>query len=363
MSTFRSSAATLLAAVALASPPETRALGTGDIVVVERDGTGPGAPGALFVVNRTSGVRALLSDFGAAGQGATGIDPVAAAAASANSMYVIDTNAGTAQHGALFRVDATTGARTRVSDFGDPVQGVLGPQPVALVVAAGTLYVVDIAGADGIGTVLRVDPVDGSRSVVSDFGAAGQGPLGADPTGIAIAASGSLLVCDEDAGTGGLGALFVVDPVSGARTLASDFGAVAQGPLGSNPVAIAMRANGTALVLDYDAGTNSRGGLFEIDLGSGARTLLSDLGAAVQGPIGDFPHGVSVEPAGTALVVDRDLGTAARGSVLRVDLVSGARTTLSDFGDSAQGPVGSTPIGIVSFRDPGQILADSFESN
>ena len=40
------------------------ALDDGAIVVVERDGTAPGAPGALFIVDRATGLRTLLSDFG-----------------------------------------------------------------------------------------------------------------------------------------------------------------------------------------------------------------------------------------------------------------------------------------------------------
>jgi hypothetical protein len=35
---------------------------------------------------------------------------------------------------------------------------------------------------------------------------------------------GDILVIDPGAGTGGLGALFRVDPITGARTLLSDFG-------------------------------------------------------------------------------------------------------------------------------------------
>ena len=52
-------------------------------------------------------------------------------------------------------------------------------------------------------------------------------------------------VIDLDAGTGGKGALFTVDPVSGARTLLSDFGA---GPnLGLNPYGVAVYRQQTAV--------------------------------------------------------------------------------------------------------------------
>ena len=51
---------------------------------------------------------------------------------------------------------------------------------------------------------------------------------------------GDILVADFDAGTSGRGALFSVNPSTGARTVISDFGAVAQGPLGEGPVGLVV---------------------------------------------------------------------------------------------------------------------------
>ncbi|MGH8476923.1 MAG: hypothetical protein ACRER2_14340, partial [Methylococcales bacterium] len=64
------------------------------------------------------------------------------------------------------------------------------------------------------------------------------------------------LVVDEEAGTGGRGALFRVDPA------------------------------GALLVVDFDAGTGLNGALFRVDPAGGNRTLLSDFGDAGQGPLG-----------------------------------------------------------------------------
>jgi hypothetical protein len=55
-----------------------------------------------------------------------------------------------------------------------------------------------------------------------------------------IESSGGLLVIDALAGTGGLGALFRVNPSTGVRTLLSDFGNVAQGPTGYDPYGVAI---------------------------------------------------------------------------------------------------------------------------
>jgi hypothetical protein len=82
---------------------------------------------------------------------------------------------------------------------------------------------------------------------------------GRPPAAQAQLAPGDILVIDQLAGTGGLGALFRVNPVTGVRTLLSDFGNAAQGPLGRLPFGVALEAAGTILVSHQDAGSGSRG--------------------------------------------------------------------------------------------------------
>jgi hypothetical protein len=137
--------------------------------------------------------------------------------------------------------------------------------------ASGQILVVDAAaGTGGLGALFRVDSVTGTRTLLSDFGAGAQGPLGIDPVGVAVEASGQILVADETGGTGLLGALFRVDPTTGARTLLSDFGAGAQGPLGVNPTGVTVEASGQILVVDPSTGTGGGGALFRIAPGGPA---------------------------------------------------------------------------------------------
>ena len=108
----------------------------------------------------------------------------------------------------------------------------------------------------GAGVLFRVDATTGARTILSDFGNAAQGPMGVEPVGIAPSPLGDLLVTDTEAGTGGNGALFRVDPTTGSRTLLSDFGNPSQGPLGQTPTGVARGASGTVFVVDPDAGTD-----------------------------------------------------------------------------------------------------------
>lgn len=90
---------------------------------------------------------------------------------SPGDALVIDFNAGTGSLGALFRLDPMKGARTLVSDFGNPAQGPLSGEPiVGAVEASGQILVTDIGTASPSALLLRVNPTNGIRTVVSDFG-------------------------------------------------------------------------------------------------------------------------------------------------------------------------------------------------
>jgi hypothetical protein len=158
----------------------------------------------------------------------------------------------------LISVNPITGLRKLVSDFGDETQGPSGVDPARLAIdASGSVFVIDpSAGTSlesceisffkpGCGALFKVDPLTGNRILVSDFGVAAKGTIGVFPFALAIDASGDVFVLDLSAGTprppceAGCGALFRVNPVTGVRTLLSNFGVQAQGPLGSRVSGVA----------------------------------------------------------------------------------------------------------------------------
>ncbi len=297
------------------APPAHAQLTPGDILVADFE-AGPNGAGLLFKVDRTTGVRTVLSDFGNAAQGPTGQSPFGVAVVDVDTVLVVDSQ-GVGGAGALFVVNGTTGARTLLSNFADPSQGPLGVDPVGIALGAGGILVTDIDGGTNLnGALLRIHPLTGVRTLLSDFGNPSQGPLGKTPTGVAVGPGGIILVMDPDGGTdvpndgknGGNGALFVVDPISGARTVLSDFGNPTQGPTGSKPAGVAPGPNGVILVVDTDAGTGANGVLFSVNPVTGMRTVLSNFGNLAQGPTGTDPVFLAVSPAGI-LVTDDDGGT------------------------------------------------------
>jgi glucose/arabinose dehydrogenase len=311
-----------------------------------------GGNGALFTVNPTNGNRTLLSDFGTTTQGPIGVHPVGVAIVPLirpGDALVIDFLAGTNGAGALFSVNPATGNRTLVSDFGNPMQGPGGSDPIG--VALGTAGDILVADEDGVicgnGALFRVNPTNGVRTLLSNFCSAAQGPTGENPHGVALEADGNILVTDRTAGIGISGALFRVNPLTGARILLSDFGDVAQGPVGRGPTGVVPDASGDILAIDPDFDGTGNGVLFRVNPTNGMRTVLSDFNNLMQGPTGREPEDVTLDAAGNILVTDATAGTGNKGTLFRVNSMTGTRAVLSDFGNAGQGPTGQDIEGVV----------------
>lgn len=338
----------------------------GSILVLDSGGgtSGPDASGRLFRVNPSTGSRTVISNFGNSNQGPVGVVPFDVAISASGNILVVDFAAGTDERGTLFKVNRSTGARTVVSDFGNANQGPLGDFLAGVAISgSGNILVTDAgAGTGGAGALFRVNPATGVRTVVSDFGNANQGPQGNFLGGLAISPSGDILVIDLDGGTVpngevfGSGALFRVNPTTGVRTVISDFGNANQGPLGEEPVSVVANSSGEILVIDLFAGTDDRGALFRVNPATGFRTTVSNFGNANQGPQGSLLSDLTPGASGSILVTDFEAGTNLRGALFRVNRSTGVRTVISSFGNANQGPLGANPSGVavVPFSCNGQ---------
>lgn len=266
---------------------------------------------------------------------------------STGDVLVIDGAAGTDGLGALFKIDLTTGQRTIISNFGDSNQGPPGENPGGLDIdLSGKVLAIDTAaGTDDHGALFSIDPFSGQRAIVSDFGNSSQGPLGVDPLIVRIDSSGDALVVDNAAGTDELGALFRVDTSTGKRILLSDFGNSGQGPTGRDPSWVHVDTFGNVFVSEANAPTFS-GSLIGVDPNTGQRTTLSNFGDNTQGPLGGDPEGLHRDRSGKILLADLNAGTDINGALFSVDPSTGQRAIISNFGNSGQGPTGISPYGL-----------------
>ncbi|WP_281849188.1 hypothetical protein [Dyella sp. GSA-30] len=322
--------------------------------------------GQLFTVNQSTGQRVVFSDFNSASQGVLGVDPNAVGwkppgllGLIPGEVLVTDGSGGTNEQGALYTIDPSTGQRTLFSDFGNSAQGPLGLYPQSLLVVPGLLglwsgvLVCDpFAGTNGQGALFSIDG-SGNRSTVIDFGDT-NGTQGVYPDSMALypgLLGLTVLVSDGSAGTNQHGALFKVDPVAKTRSVLSDFGDSKEGWVDSNPLStpvnVLVTPGNTIYVLVDEAGTNGEGALVKVDAATGFRTLISDFGNAAQGALGANINALVWLPnIGGIGVSDSYAGTSGNGAVFLVNPSTGARTTLSDFGNTAQGPLGAEPTGL-----------------
>ncbi len=245
---------------------------------------------------------------------------------------------------AVFQVDPTTGNRAIFSGSGTGTGTALNsPQGIAIE-SSGTVLTAD----NGVGALFQLDPTTGNRSILSGNGV-GSGQAFVLPFGVVINSGGQIFVSDAGDAAGD-GFIVRIDPTTGARTLISGLGA-GSGDLFGNIRGIAFGADNALVVSDL-----ANQAIYRVDSVTGARTILSD---ATHGTGTDFvaPMGMTVDGAGRILVTD-----ASSGSVFSVDPLTGNRTILSMSGIGG-GPSFAIPSGIV-LNSTGQILvADSGDSS
>lgn len=277
-------------------------------------------PGTLFGVATATGARALLSANDAPSDGPPFTKARGVAFEDDGHLLVVGTD-GPEGPGSLLRVSPLTGERTLVSGRGRGT-GVDMSDPTGVAVAPdGTIYVTDPQAADGTPgtTVIRVDPATGDRTVVTSQ-ARGAGPTLDAIGGILVEPSGSLVLTDRNDGV-----LVRVDPATGDRTMLSDGsnGGRGTGPAFSGPSDLARRADGTLIVSDRFF--LKAGAVFAVDPVTGDRTILSSpvLGAGVAF---NGPWSLALGDDGSIYTGGTDPGAPG---ILRVDPSTGARSTLS----------------------------------
>lgn len=184
------------------------------------------------------------------------------------------------------------------------------------------------------GLVVGVDRQTGAQTVVSS-GATPGVPTGAqafgDPTGIALEASGGMLVSERfEFG----GALVRVNPESGKLTvLASRYGRLGQAPasLLEAPRGVALGPDGVAYLTVTPDFSRSRPRIVRVDTATGEVALVTS--NRVSRRVGGAsalrrPSGIAVTRSGSLLITDTQAFDKG-GGIIRVDPQSGRQTVVS----------------------------------
>lgn len=329
-------------AAARTAPAPCSTMGS-DIFVSDSQAFGAN-DGGLIKVDSLTGTRSTLSENNNPAGGPAFETPNAMTLDASGAILVAEGNGGGVP--ALIRVDRGTGVRTLVSSNTAPAGNPNFHMPVSVAVEAnGTILVLDNNIPNG--KVIRVDPVTGVRTTLSRNQAPAGGPSLSDPWDIAVASNGDIYVLNN-LGAGG-GEVIRVDPVTGARTLVSGNTSPAGGPSFVLPMGMTLDPNGDILVSDRDA-FGGDGGIIRVDPVTGVRTTVSENAAPAGGPSFDNPQDL-VYHCGAILIVERT-GTGS-AAVLRVDPATGARTTVSDNASPGTPNFSTWPWGIAARARPG----------
>jgi hypothetical protein len=303
----------------------------GDILVADQ-GTNK-----LFKVDPVTGVRTVISDFSNSAQGpvnsASSMQPtLSGVAVGQGKIFVTNLFAG------IYSVDPTTGNRTLVSNFNQgAIQGTVG---YGVAVDAFGRVVTNLNLVALVRVASRID----TRVIVSNLLNPAQGSLSATCsalsscyiTDLTLDPLGAILLGVNDGGAHS--ALYRVDPVTGYRSLLSNFNNTAQGAdvvyLGDTGLTV-EKPSGRILANSGGYVNAPRNLLLRIDPITGQRAVLSDFDNPAQGPTGLDLSGLGVETRGT-IIVGAILPTGG-WAIFRVNQQTGQRVLLSDSTNPQQG--------------------------
>jgi DNA-binding beta-propeller fold protein YncE len=248
--------------------------------------------GRIVRVDPVTGRQSLLAD------GAPLVDPAGLALAANGDVYVAD-NREADDDGAVFRIDPDTGAATIVSQGGqlDLPFGIVVERDGSLVVSNRVLP--GGCGPALAGSLVRINPVDGSQQLVSSGG------LFAYPVGVALDRSGGVVFANE---CGDAGLLRVV-----SESIQSVLTPNAAGDVLVTPERLALDPAGDFLVTDWALG-DGEGGLVRVDSDTGAQKVVQS------GSLFNHPMGIAAvvnRPPRAALSISPQL--VAAGDPVRLD--------------------------------------------
>jgi uncharacterized repeat protein (TIGR03803 family) len=191
----------------------------------------------------------------------------------------------------------------------------------AVIESNGSLYGVTVAGgAAGHGVVYKMDPVSGATDVLHSFIG---GQDGAAPQAALIAVHGALYGTTNVGGTSNKGTVFRIDPITGSETVVYAFTGSADG---ANPYAALVEYNGALYGATRPDSGNPIGTLFKIDLATGAQTTLQNFSCANEGCL---PSGLTEFDGFLYGTIGG--GTSNQGAVVKIDPSDGNEEVLYSF--------------------------------
>jgi uncharacterized repeat protein (TIGR03803 family) len=281
------------------------------------------APGAASAQDRSAALTTLYQFPG----GGDGLWPWSDLVKDGSTLYGTTFFGGAFGRGAVFKINPTTGALSLIYSFTggtDAAEPQAGP-----LLFGGLLYgVSNSGGANGFGAVYSVNPTTGAEKVIASFTPAMGGGSGSS----LIENGGYLYGTTFGGGSGaGYGTVFQVNIASGAISTLYSFTGGADGGSPQYGLAYAggMLYGTTTLGASANAGT-----LFAVNATTGAETTLFTFDGAAHG---GAPDGGVIDVGGVLYGTASSGGSSSAGLVFAYKLSTGVETTVYNFTGAADG--------------------------
>jgi hypothetical protein len=305
------------------------------LTILEPNG-GEDGLGAIVRINPSNGGSQLVSDNAIAGAQVFN-HPTALTLEPINGigyLTMIDPTGGAGGLGEIVRIDPSSGGSQLVSDSVKAGNNLFN-HPTELITevnGSGTQYLTFLdptGGSDGLGSIVRINEFDGGSQLVSDNAIAG-GQVFDHPTALTlepINGTGYLTMIDPT-GAGGLGSIVRINPDNGSSQVVSD-SVKAGNNLFNHPTELITEVNGSGTqyltFLDPTGGSDGLGSIVRINEFDGGSQLVSD-NAIAGNQVYNHPIALTLEPingTGYLTMFDPTGGSNGLGTVVRINPENG----------------------------------------
>jgi uncharacterized repeat protein (TIGR03803 family) len=285
-----------------------------------------------------------------------GYSPSAGLVSDGSGFFWGTTSGGGANgSGTIFKVNASTGALTTIVEFTGNGLTNRGANPSGGLVSDGAGYfwgTTSGGGANGFGTVFKVNAVTGVLTTLVHFTSNGPANKGQNPSGDLVSdGAGFFWGTTSAGGSSNLGTVFKVDASTGTLATLIQFTGNGATNKGANPLAGLVGDGAGYFWGTTSAGAaNNFGTVFKINANTGALSTLVEFTGNGTTNKGAKPRASLVnDGAGYFWGTTERGGPDNRGTVFKINTSTGALTTLVEFTHNGAINKGSLPYaGLVS---------------
>ncbi len=296
------------------------------------------------------------------GSGTDGQDPIASLIHAKGTLYSTTEFGGTYGEGTVFSLNLKTGEEKVLYSFCSQLHCADGQNPWGgLIDVKGILYGTTFSGGAGEygedGTVFALDPNTDIEKVVYSFCNQQNCTDGTLPGSSPIKVKGMLYGTAQDAGGGGHGTAYALDPYTGAYTVLYSFCSQQNCTDGLGPQADLINIKGTLYGTTYAGGTGAGcegygcGTVFSLDPRSGAEAVLHSFGTGTDGRLPEAsPIDVNGKLYGTTVGGGTGNGGSCDpafygcGTVFSIDPNTGVEKVLYSFCNQPNCTDGANPL-------------------